>query len=79
MMLRIIAYHFFKRPNFSRIESLALAIEQMQANFHIDDIVMAGDFNVVLDPNDTTSTMNKPRAEARLRTLVFDIDVIDVD
>ena len=57
---------------------LALAIEQLQANFHIDDIVMAGDFNVVLDPNDTTSTMNKPRAEARLRTLVFDIDVIDV-
>ena len=60
-------------------QRLALAIEQMQANFHIDDIVMAGDFNVVLDPNDTTSTMNKPRAEARLRTLVFDIDVIDVD
>ena len=53
--------------------------EDLKTRHHIDDIIMAGDFNVTLNPGDTTSNSSKPRAEGRLRSLILDLDIIDVD
>ena len=53
--------------------------EDLKTRHHIDDIIMAGDFNVTLNPEYTTSNSSMPRAEGRLRSLILDLDIIDVD
>ena len=58
---------------------LAERIEEIQRNFVIQQVVMGGDFNFVLEDRDTKSTSRKPRAEARFAALTEDLDLYDVD
>ena len=59
----------------TRLESEVNSLRQLHS---IGSTIMGGDFNIVLNDNDTTSSSRKPRAEAKLSALVQDWDVYDV-
>ena len=52
-------------------------MDNVVAAFTIRHIVMAGDFNFVLSPTDTTSSSRKPRAEAVCSTIIETHDLYD--
>ena len=59
----------------TRLESEVNSLRQLHS---IGSTIMGGDFNIVLNDTDTTSSSRKPRAEAKLSALVQDWDVYDV-
>ena len=53
-------------------------METISSNFPIQHTIMAGDFNFVLRPQDTTSSSRKPRAEAVCSTILDTMDLYNV-
>ena len=60
------------------LDRLGAALDNLSHLYHADHIVLGGDFNCVLDPQDSHSTSQKPLAEQRLQTLLDDFDLHDV-
>ena len=59
----------------TRLEQVVINLKQ---SYDIAGIVMGGDFNLVLNDADTTSTSRKPHAQAKLEALIQDLDIYDV-
>ena len=53
-------------------------MEAISTSFPIQHIVVGGDWNFVLRPQDTTSSSRKPRAEAVFSTILDSMDLYDV-
>ena len=61
------------------VERLAQDIQRTKRKFRIDEVLIGGDFNFVLNPEDTTMERTKPRTAARFTSLIEELDIFDVD
>ena len=66
------------RPSEEVMLALNGHMDQLFQDYPIQNTVMAGDFNLVLQASDTTTQTRKPRAEAVLSTIVNVHDLYDV-
>ena len=62
----------------STLTRLEHEIANLQQRHNIGGTIMGGDFNMVLNDSDTTSSSRKPRAEAKLASILEDLDIYDV-
>ena len=60
------------------MDRLTDAVDEIEHRFNIDHTICGGDFNLCLAATDRNSTTRKPRAEAKLSTLINTKDLFDV-
>ena len=60
------------------INRLYNSVENLRNRYQVDQIIVGGDFNFVLDDVDTKSTSRKPQAEARWETIMQEWELYDV-
>ena len=74
--------NFYGNPDtdaaaYNTMTALRDTLEGIQQRFTIDNIVMGGDFNLVLSDQDSNSSSRKPRAEGQLLTILNTFDLFD--
>ena len=74
--------NFYGNPDtdaaaYNTMTALRDTLEGIQQRFTIDNIVMGGDFNLVLSDQDSNSSSRKPRAEGKLLTILNTFDLFD--
>ena len=65
-------------PSHDNMLNITRKMEDIQSQHAIDRVVMAGDFNMVLEDRDTTTATRKPRAEGQLLTILNTFNLYDI-
>ena len=64
-------------PSYDTMLNITRKMEDIQTHYAIDNVVMGGDFNLVLENRDTTTGTRKPRAEGQLLTILNTFNLYD--
>jgi exonuclease III len=67
------------RESYNFCQELRQTTEELQNTFHTNNLLLAGDFNVVIHPNDSSSKhIIKRRTRQLLLEIIDDFHVIDI-